>query len=377
MFRKCIVLVLVMIFAAGTALAQDAHLEIELTVQRTDNENKITGSILAREQDLLVFSSLFPSYMVSIPGEMDFEKLFHSLGDELSLSVPGIMDIISESGIIAQGVQTNGIYSGDLFDEAKTMQTGRLAISDLVTFMESLPGYNEAGSAHSFVNGFLPGAGSEELLNAYIQYQVYDSGKYLTLNIISGDATIATVSFDFSVQKRIKILLGSAEEGKNYYLDTEMTETAENAVKIQSVLLADAGKNGYRAARENKPILESTWTFSLLPALREILINGLFVPSNGMESAVFNGTLSVNENPVLTMEFHFSGAEENRFIVGVKTSDDAVSTAGKTEISFEEITTAQGITPFATEISTNFLALYPVLIQAIPEGYQKMLVMLN
>ena len=40
MFRKCIVLVLVMIFAAGTALAQDAHLEIELTVQRTDNENK-------------------------------------------------------------------------------------------------------------------------------------------------------------------------------------------------------------------------------------------------------------------------------------------------------------------------------------------------
>jgi hypothetical protein len=96
-----------------------------------------------------------------------------------------------------------------------------------------------------------------------------------------------------------------------------------------------------------------------------------------MESAVFNGTLSVNENPVLTMEFHFSGAEENRFIVGVKTSDDAVSTAGKTEISFEEITTAQGITPFATEISTNFLALYPVLIQAIPEGYQKMLVMLN
>jgi len=377
MLRKYIALFLVMIVFTGTALAQDAHLDFELKVQKPENEKTLTGSIATREQDILVFSSLFPSYVVSVPGKMNFENLFRLFGNDFSISVPKISDIDIESGIMTKGIQTAGLYSGDLFDEAKTVQTGTIAVSEILAYMESLPGYEETRSVQAIINGFLPGKDYDGLRNALIQYNLYDSGKYLTLNIFHGDATVATVSFDFSVQKRIEMLLGYAEEGKNYYLDAEVKETEENTVEIKSVLFADAWKNGYRDVRNSTPVLESTWTLSLLPKLREVLISGHFVPSNGLESIVFSGVMSANENPALTMEFHFSGAEDNRFIIGIQAADNVINAEEKTEVTLAEITTAQGVTPFTDEISYNFLAFYSMLLQSIPAGYQQLLVMLN
>lgn len=72
MFRKFMVLFLIIVFSAGTALAQDVHLEIELTLQKPDDEKTLSGSILEREQDLLVFSGIFPEYAVSVPGKFEF-----------------------------------------------------------------------------------------------------------------------------------------------------------------------------------------------------------------------------------------------------------------------------------------------------------------
>lgn len=377
MFRKFMVLFLIIVFSAGTALAQDVHLEIELTLQKPDDEKTLSGSILEREQDLLVFSGIFPEYAVSVPGKFDFNSLFHSFEENFTLFIPSFSDIADENKILTQGSRIDGVYSGDLFEEAKTVQTGFISVSDLMTLIRSFSGYKDSGSSRDLLNVLLPGTAAEELNDALIEYSLFDNGKYLTLNVIKDNATIATISFDFSISKRIEILLGYAEEGKNYYLDTEVKETAENSVKIQSALYADAWKKGYRDARNNKAVLETTCSFVLLPELHEILINGMFVPSNGLESMMFRGTMSATKAPDLTMEFHFSGAEDNRLIVGIRSAENASDPADKTIVSLEEIRVGQGMNQFTNEISLNFLPFYTALIQALPDGYQKLFVMMN
>ena len=371
------VLFLIIVFSAGTALAQDVHLEIELTLQKPDDEKTLSGSILEREQDILVFSSIFPEYAVSVPGKFDFNSLFHSFEENFTLFIPSFSDIADENKILTQGSRIDGVYSGDLFEEAKTVQTGFISVSDLMTLIRSFSGYKDSGSSRDLLNVLLPGTAAEELNDALIEYSLFDNGKYLTLNVIKDNATIATISFDFSISKRIEILLGYAEEGKNYYLDTEVKETAENSVKIQSALYADAWKKGYRDARNNKAVLETTCSFVLLPELHEILINGMFVPSNGLESMMFRGTMSATKAPDLTMEFHFSGAEDNRLIVGIRSAENASDPADKTIVSLEEIRVGQGMNQFTNEISLNFLPFYTALIQALPDGYQKLFVMMN
>ena len=377
MFRKIIVLFLIVVFSAGTATAQDVHLEIELTLQKPDDEKTLSGSLLEREQDILFFSSLFPEYAVSVPGKIDFDRLLHPFGDHFTITIPAFSDIAGGKSMLAQGSRIDGVFSGDLFEEAKTVQTGNIAVSDLMTFIESLSGYNGIESVRDMINTFSPGVFSEVLNDASIEYNLFDNGKYLTLNVIRDNATIATISFDFSVSKRIEILLGYAEEGKNYYLDTEVKETADNTVKIQSDLYADAWKKGYRVARNNKAFLEITCSFSLLPELREILFNGMFVPSNGLETMMFKGTMSAKNNTDLTMEFHFSGAEENRLIVCVRPVENAPDTADKTQISLAEISEGQGMNPFSNEIRLNFFPFYTALIQSIPDGYQRLFVMMD
>ena len=77
------------------------------------------------------------------------------------------------------------------------------------------------------------------------------------------------------------------------------------------------------------------------------------------------------------MEFHFSGAEDNRLIVGIRSAENASDPADKTIVSLEEIRVGQGMNQFTNEISLNFLPFYTALIQALPDGYQKLFVMMN
>jgi hypothetical protein len=381
MLRKSLILFCaLMLIIAGTAQAQDANLEIEITVHQPDLEKNLTAAVAFREHDTVVLSDLFPSFAVVFPETINPEVilcLFPS-GEELSLD--GIAESVART---AAGIQTAGIpglYSGDLFDDAQVLQTGSMTPEDFLASIRSAPDYGENPVFVLFdaaVSMLLATMEEADLSGVEILHRVFDGGKYLCLNLTKGDETLATASFDFSQDANIRAVFGYAENGKNYYWNIEMNESAENQIQIRSALFSDAGKRGFRSVRNGAPVLETSWTLSLLPTLREIVANGMFVPSNGLDPIILKGVFSAKETPALSMDLHFNGTEENILSVVVKAGSTTPDLTDRTILSIGEMSSPETIAPFTSEISLRFLSFYSVFIQAIPEGYLQLFTMLD
>ena len=381
MLRKSLILFCaLMLMIAGTAQAQDANLDIEITIHQPDLEKSLTATVVFRQQDTVVLSDLFPSFAVAFPETMNPEEIlaFFPSGEKLSLD--GIAEFVAQAVAGIQTVGIQGLYSGDLFDDAQILQTGSMTPEDFITYIQSAPDYRENPVSVLFdaaVSALVAAMGEVDLSGVEILYRIFDGGKYLCLNLTKGDETLATASFDFSQDAMIRAVFGHAENGKNYYWNVEISESAENQIRIHSALFSDTWKKGFRSVRNGTPVLESSWTLSLLPVLKEVVANGMFVPSNGLDPIILNGVFSVKETPALSMDFHFNGAEENILSVVVKAGSTMPDLTGRTLLSVGELSSPETIAPFTNEISLRFLSFYSAFIQAIPEGYLQLLTVLD
>ena len=381
MLRKSLVLLFsLMLMITGTAQAQDINLDINITIHLPAFEKSLASSVLFREQDLVVLSDLFPSFAVTVPETVNPEAILGFFPSDGTISLKGIGDSVVKAAALVQTDRISGIYSGDLFDDATVLQTGSIKLTDFISSVNSAPDtqYNPVSALFEVMaQSLTAGVEEKDLSDVVILYSIFDEGKYLSLNVIKDDATLATASFDFSQDASYRSVFGYAENGKNYYWDIELNESAENQIRIQSALFSDAAKEGFRCARNGAPVLESSWTLSMLPTLREIVVTGMFVPSNDLDPILLNGVIEAKETPALSMDLHFNSAEDKYLSFVVKTGSEKPDLSNWTLLSVEDLSSSETVTSFTNEISLNLLTFYSAFIQTIPMGYQQLLMMLD
>ncbi len=142
MFRKCIILFLALILFSGSAFAQDYHLDVEVTVCEGNDSRNISLNVLFRSKELLLLSSLFPSFAVSVPDNTgtlnpdDINSLFSSEMPPVYISVDHAGFFKKYSEYITEP-ERKGFFSGDLFDNAKTVKSATFSLGELLDFIRT------------------------------------------------------------------------------------------------------------------------------------------------------------------------------------------------------------------------------------------------
>ena len=67
MIKRLVALLLILILPAGTALAGEQHLRFVLSVGPAENRTEAAADLVFRDDETLILSDLFPSYVLSLP----------------------------------------------------------------------------------------------------------------------------------------------------------------------------------------------------------------------------------------------------------------------------------------------------------------------
>ena len=380
MLRKCIALFLALILFMGSASASDYHLDAEVTASGRYDSRSIFFNVLFGEKELLLLSSLFPSFALSVPvgaGMLytdDLNSLFAPQNAPIyvSLDDAGFFKEYSES---IREPEREGFFSGDLFDGAHTVKTAAIGMDELVDYIRA--GYGKEDAAVSLIGEILSrhmsGRTEPDLSGTVIQWSVYDQGKYMTLILIKDDMVFATVSLDYSRENRIRAVIGYAENGRNYYWDTEAEQTGENQVEFRVELLSDAMKKGFRTAKNSTPVLKFNFATTALPSIRQVFTTGMFTPSNGMDSILFSSTFSLAEKPTLTADLYFSSSKDNVISVKISADDIPLDTEDRTVLPSYAMSESGQLPTFTAQLAVNFLHFYSAVKEIVPAEYQDIL----
>ena len=202
MLKKFLIVLSVLVLFSGTASAQDQHIGLRLSLHYEGEETVLDTDILFGEEETLLFSGLFPSYVISAPSVEGMEMAYQD-----GLSFTGALSLADFSGMITewqtafQAEEEYGVFAGDLFDTASVKQTGSCSLDALIDLFLQIQ--NAETGLNEIFSGFdLP----EEELNfstgIQMDYSVFDSGKYFTLDGKEENRTVFTASFDFSLTAR-------------------------------------------------------------------------------------------------------------------------------------------------------------------------------
>ena len=380
MFRKCIILFLALILFTGSAAASDYHLDAEVTASGRNDTRSISINVLFREKELLLLSSLFPSFALSVPVNAgmlypgDLSSLFAPQNSPIYVSLDGTGFFKKYSESIREP-EREGFFSGDLFDSAGTVKTAEVSMDELLGYIRAEYGPEDADISlmGEILSRHLSGRMEPDLSGTVIRWNVYDQGKYVTLILLKGDLAYATVSLDYSRDNRIRAVIGYAENGRNYYWDTETEQTGENQVEFRAELLSDALKKGFRTAKSSTPVLQFSFTATALPSLRQVFTTGMFTPSNGLDSILFSSTFSLGEKPVLTADLYFSSSKDNAISLKICADDTPFDTEGKTVIPSNAMSESGQMPTFTSQLAVNFLHFYSAVKEVVPAEYQDIL----
>ncbi len=371
MLKKICILAFAFVLLTGSAFAQDSHIQIRIGVQQKGNDTGIILDAIQKEQDLILTSGLFPSYAFTMAGA--FPSFF--TGDLPDLSKltfvysPDLPERMTAWADSLQAEKTMGFYAGDLFDTATVMRRGNCRLDELTGLLQ------EESIISGMMSIFLNIAGSAGYSNARAEYSVFDDGRFVSFTGTTGDATIFTVSFDFSMEGGYLAVFGTPGKGKNYYWKTETRSADENTLQIRTALYADEGKTGYRNAVKNTPVLQETWEAAVQQEERTIRFSGTATPGNGISAMNIQGVFTPEKTEKLNASLTFGEATEDRLTMSVRTDQAQLSTEGlktillETEKAVSEDDTALII----QEIFPNIMPFYLTLTQVLPETYRETL----
>ena len=157
--RLCCFLLSVLVLSASISFA-DQHLDAQVVFSGALEGTHITMDIYEQNDSLIAVSSLFPEYAFEMPA------------DNESLSVTDILLLLSlNPESIADALQTadqyliswldtltyehsEGVYAGDLFDNATSVNTYAFSCSDLTDYLRNLYSVQEKQLHNNIINEY-------------------------------------------------------------------------------------------------------------------------------------------------------------------------------------------------------------------------------
>lgn len=377
MLKKILLILLALILTAGSAAAGDCHLDIQFAVHNGTEESAVTAEAIFREKEILILSGLFPSYAVSF-GYGDAE-LSGISGLEVPFEpfrMPPVKEILEMFTAAMNPETMNGVFSGDLFEEARTVTTCTFTLDELFNALRETTDPEKAGTVEirdKAAWDILHMENLQELSKIVIRCSLYDGGNYMTLNGVEGDRTLFTASCDFTDPVAVKTVFGYPDSGKNYYVFSEIKVLSESEIIIHSTMISDAQKLGYRAVMNNPPVLRENWNIKLSENRQEICFTGEIIPGNEKKTVEIGGTISTENKTLLMAKISFKNWEESWFTLAVSLDDTPVNTESLKVITPD----SADAMPFIGEVSMNAMTFLTKLNQVLPEDYQLELFPMN
>ena len=371
MLKKFCLVVAVLILVSGSACASDLRMEAQFVIHQKDSESAVTAEVLIREDEILLISGLFPSCAfsfasesVSLPDPADADTTFDLFElPETTAVVPAVLQLLNAE-------TCEGVFAGDLFDNASIAAKGSISAGDLFSLMSAhIQAEKEQTGGIIGSMGSLPDI--SEFSGLTIQYNVYDNGKYLSFYGTKGDKTIFTLSCDCSAPDTVKTVTGYASERKNYFWDSDVTLVSSNELFLTSSLFADTLKQGYRNVAKEVPVVTENWTIKLSEDRKEIDFNGTILPANNKKPVEIEGSFSMNNHPALQIKAGFRDWEEAYFTLSLSMDESPVNTEGLKIIQLNELTDFSEADTAISEIAANGIPVLMKIVTALPEEYQE------
>ena len=370
-----LILVLAMVIPAAGALAGGNHCGIEAQVLAGDQDIRIRLDIYAENDQIYITSTLVPDTCVRISG-INAAEIGDAAAELIRNIRGGRMTEIAEGCLrdwiaFMQPETREGVFSGDAFDRATSMQRITFSWGDL-----TMLGRNtlKALKAEGLSGELLEGDWAELMTpqrNIRFDLKIFDGGKYASLGVLDGADTVMTVSANLADPDCALIITGCGTGGKNYY-SSILAEKKENRVDITEMLYADDMKTGFPTLGSDSLIctqannIEWTGTDGAAESCR---LSGTLFPANGMKAIQYEGTVShVNTGRVFEGTVSFSGYDGISATITADLDDETIGEMPARMIDLDRADEKELI-GLGTEIGVALLPMLFQVINALPEEY--------
>ncbi len=381
MLKKIFSVLIAMVLLTGTAAAGDYHLDIQFVVHQEKEDTAVTAEAVLRGHDIRVMSGLFPSHVLVM--DNDNAELLQWI-DNLprifgTFSIPSFSEYLSAFGTAMQAETITGVFAGDLFDDAHTMKTVMLTPAEFMDEIMKVAAPEHAsgaGNPNRNPETNLSGGVLRNISDIMIRCDIFDDGKYMTINGVETGRTLFTVACDFNNYENPKFVTGYPDNGKNYYNVAEFKLISDMEINISSELISDRNKTGYRTVMNDTPVLKENWDIKLAQDRKEISFSGRIIPANGKKTVEITGSISTENKPILLAKIGFEGWPDSWFTLAVTLDNTPVNTESLK--AFSVLTGNEDeYERFTGEISRNMMIFLARLMQALPEDYRFELFPLN
>lgn len=376
MLKRFIALCLCLIFLSTGAICESINLDTELTLHMGENESSISFGLKSGEEDTIVISDLFPSYAISVPflaglndlNEIGLFSVSPFSSHNLSSVVLSLLSMFSDSVV-------QGVYAGDLFDYAGSVQSASVKMEDLIDILSEKN--IQAIDSSATLSFFIHLIGNIDVISLCpldcsdmtVQFHSYDSAKYLTMNICSGSKTVLTVSSDFSDPNHLIAVLGFSENGKNYYRVLDASYMSEQELRIQTAVYSDDFQKGYRSVINKKPLLREDLHLEYLKDKNEYEFYSEIYPENGLRCMKMTGWISPGRIPFLYAELHSDKQDDGYISVSVSLNEKEITTDQLIHISVYDLGNDEIKKELLKEVSTGILTFGSELAEFLPVDY--------
>ena len=372
--KRIICLIAVFLLSASFASA-DRYLEASFTFP----ENRIeTIDLYEQNNQITAVSTLIPEYaLITDHSVFSGLSLFYSIcslnpgttHESIQKTDKHLRDMIEQ--YLTDPVQ--GVYSGELFENAGSVRTVRFQLSDFFTsVINTLDSSDEpfaviCNAALSSV--LLSLQQTESLQEPSLEIKIYDNWRYISAMLFNQEQVIMTVSSDLSTEDTKRILICYSENGRYYFRDVLIKEDNENFTLTAS--LRSGKESSYQPIMKEKPLTAVQLNVTNERFELEMHGNGLSEP------LIANGATSVlsSSEAQLTAGIFINNHHEQAIKLRVNLFQMArpVNFSDKEMINLSDQTENAGFTITAFSKATELAA---EMIPTLPVDYQKLLIKL-
>ena len=360
MTRRIIILCVAFCVMCSAALAQDSHCQLNIGMHHEETEKTASLDLIIEGEEAFLLSELFPSYKVKV-GNVAPENLNAVLEypSAMMMHTPeSVRTAMDEWTAGLDTEKTEGLFAGDLFDEAVDVRKGICSQKELLSLLEKVfPFFLGISAIHDQTY-------RSETEGFSVQFGIYDSGKYYSFTGMDKEKTLFTASVDFSEDNRIGLLFGYPENACNYYWKIILQFQLPEQISVQSSFYSDPEQNGFRYTDSGTPVLSGNWMLTADEIRDQVSFKGELLPQNDLNPIEVNGSITKDADQFFYAEMRFRDFNDSWLFASMKTDHQIPDAKELKEISLSEIDDQ-----FRTELAGTILSLSPFFVLAVPADY--------
>ena len=372
--KRIICWIIALMLPAACASA-DRYLEASFSFPGLSDHRLETIDLYEQDYQITAVSTLLPDYaVISDQAMYSALSVFHSV---CSMSPGTTRESVQKTDkqvrdMIEQYLSdpVTGVYSGELFENALSVRTARIQLSDFFSYITNTLDSSEEpfivvckAVLSSIMNPLLQ---TEEGQQLFIEINVFDNWQYMSAILFNREQAVMTVSSDLSQVNVKRTLICYSENGRNYFRDILINDD-KDTITVTASLRSGTGST-YQRIMTEKPLTAAQLTVTKERFDLEMYGNGLSKPltAAGTTSAQENGEAQLNA--AVFVKDHDDQAIN--LCINLSQMARPVSFSDKEIISLSEIKENAGFTIAAASKATELAA---EIMPTLPDEYQKLL----